>query len=124
MTGLPRAEYMESFAQAEKKLRELGYNCIVNPTRIFACRYEWMYHLLVRLFGAKATYTLVLLYDLWQLSRCNLIYKLPGWQQSRGCNIESCVAYWFRIWSIPQKQKRTKRMNDQMEEISERWLHV
>ena len=124
MTGLPRAEYMENFAQAEKKLRELGYKRIVNPTRILVCRYEWIYHLLVRIFGAQATYVLVLLYDLWQLSRCNLIYKLPCWQQSRGCNIESCVAYWFRIWSIPQKQKRSKRMNDQMEEISERWLHV
>ena len=38
-------------------------------------------------------YRLTLLYDLWRLSHCDLIYKIPGWKESHGANIESCWAY-------------------------------
>ena len=32
--------------------------------------------------------------------RCDMIYKIPGWQQSRGANIESCVAYHLNVWPV------------------------
>jgi hypothetical protein len=50
-------------------------------------------------------YRLTLLYDLWHLSRCTHIYKMPGWQQSRGANIESCWAFHFKIWPTGKKSR-------------------
>ena len=123
MSALPREEYIRNFAEAEQKLRDMGYRRIVNPTHIFVCKYEWIYHMLARLLGANTTYTLVLLYDLWLLTHCNLIYKIPGWQESRGANIESCAAYWFHIWPVPTK-KRMQRKNEMIKELQNRWRNT
>lgn len=82
---------MKYFAEAERLLSKEGFK-VVNPTRFFICRYIWVYRLL--------GYRLTLLYDLWRLMRCDMIYKLPGWQQSRGANIESCVAYHMKVWPV------------------------
>lgn len=92
MSDMPRQHYLERFALVERKLRELGYDNIVNPTRVWACRWPWLY----RLVG----YRLTLLYDLWLLMRCQRIYKIPGWKESRGANIESAVAYNFNLFLI------------------------
>ena len=94
MSGLPREQYLEMFRRAEQSLRDRGYQRIVNPIRVWACRWPWLY----RIVG----YRLTLLYDLWLLTRCDLIYKIIGWQLSRGSNIESCVAYYFKIWPVPK----------------------
>jgi hypothetical protein len=85
---------MRYFAEAEQLLAKEGF-VVVNPTRFFMCKYEWMYRLL--------GYRLTLLYDLWRLMRCDLIYKLPGWQQSRGASIENCVAYHMKVWPVTKK---------------------
>jgi 16S rRNA (cytosine1402-N4)-methyltransferase len=45
-------------------------------------------------------YRLTLLYDLFQLTRCQRIYKMPGWKKSRGAQIESCVAYHFGLYTL------------------------
>ena len=58
---------------------------------------------------------MTLLYDIWLLMRCKNIYKLPRWQQSRGANIESCVAYHFKIW--PVRQKVIDTINKKLEKI-------
>ena len=103
MSGLPREEYLARFAKAEELLKEQGYT-VVNPTKFFICRHLWAY----RIVG----YVGALLYDLWRLNQCDLIYKMPGWKQSRGANIESCWAYNNGIFSVPrlQREKIDKRM--------------
>ena len=94
MSKLPREEYMAHFAKAEKELCDAGY-ATVNPARFLVCKYEWLYRLL--------GYRLTLLYDLWRLSRCDLIYKIPGWRESRGAQIESAWAWNTHMWALPPK---------------------
>lgn len=81
---------------AEKLLKDAGYE-VVNPTKFFICRHLWAYRML--------GYVPTLLYDLWRLSRCDLIYKIPGWQQSKGANVESCWAWHFKIWQPATKYR-------------------
>lgn len=111
MSNLTREQYLELFKRAEQSLRAQGYTRIVNPIRVFACRWPWLYGIV--------GYRLTLLYDLWLLMRCDLIYKLPGWQQSRGANIESCVAYHFKIW--PVSQADIKNIDKKLAKLMEKW---
>ena len=113
ISGIPREQYMEAFRWAEVKLHDLGYRATVNPMRVWTCRWPWLY----RIVG----YELTLLYDLWLLLRCDMIYKIPGWRDSRGANIESCVAFHFKIWTLPRKhvEKIDKRIARAMEKFNE-----
>ena len=111
MSNLSREQYMELFKRAEQSLRSQGYHKIVNPIRVWACRWPWLY----RLVG----YRLTLLYDLWLLMRCDQIYKLPGWRDSKGANIESCVAFHFKIWPVPDSQ--TKKLDKRLAKLIEKW---
>ena len=111
MSNLTREQYLELFKRAEQSLRAQGYTKIVNPIRVWACRWPWLY----RLVG----YRLTLLYDLWLLMRCDQIYKLPGWRESRGANIESCVAYHFNIWPVPQSV--IGRLDKRLAKLMEKW---
>ena len=74
-----------------------------------------MYRLLERLVGKEIAYRIVLLYDIILLLRCDIIYKIPGWQQSRGANIESCVAYHFKIW--PMSKDVISKIDKRMEKL-------
>ena len=111
MSNLIREQYLELFKRAEQSLRSQGYTRVVNPIRVWACRWPWLY----RLVG----YRLTLLYDLWLLMRCDQIYKLPGWRDSKGANIESCVAFHFKIWPIPESQ--TKNLDKRLAKLIEKW---
>ena len=111
MTGIPREQYIELFRRAEESLRDQGYRNIVNPINVWSCRWPWLY----RIVG----YRLTLLYDLWLLMRCDLFYKLPGWRDSKGANIESCVAYHFKIWPVPQSD--IKKLDKQLAKLMEKW---
>ena len=111
MSNLTREQYIDLFTRVEQSLRSHGYHRIVNPIHVWACRWPWLY----RLIG----YRLTLLYDLWLLMRCDLIYKIPGWKESRGANIESCVAYWFKIWPV-QSQFSTK-LDKRLAKLQEKW---
>ena len=85
MSGLDRELYLKMFRRAEQSLRSQGYTRVVNPIRVWACRWPWLY----RLVG----YRLTLLYDLWLLSRCDAIYMVgTDWQQSRGARLERLKA--------------------------------
>ena len=111
MTGIPREQYIELFRRAEQSLRAQGYRKIVNPIRVWACRWPWLYKVI--------GYRLTLLYDLWLLMRCDQIYKLPGWRDSKGANIESCVAYHFKIWPVPQSD--IKKLDKQLAKLMDKW---
>lgn len=119
MSNLTREQYLELFRRAEQSLRAQGYTKVVNPIRVWACRWPWLWKVLTYITSEHTAYTLVLLYDLWLLSRCDLIYKLPGWQESRGANIESCVAYHFKIWPVPESQ--TKKLDKRLAKLQEKW---
>ena len=101
ISDLPREQYMDYFQKAEELLAKEGFK-VINPTKFVMCRHLWLYRLL--------GYNITLLYDLWRLSKCDNIYKLPGWQQSHGANIESCFAYHMKVWPVPKKViERTDR---------------
>ena len=111
MSNLSREQYIDLFTRAEQSLRHHGYHRIVNPIRVWACRWPWLY----RFVG----YRLTLLYDLWLLMRCDNIYKMPGWRDSKGANIESCVAFHFKIWPVPESQ--TKKLDKRLAKLQEKW---
>ena len=94
ISGVARQEYMKRFAAAAKAVEAQGFKA-VNPTRFWICRWRWLHKII--------GYDLTLLYDLWQLSKCAHIYKIPGWRESRGANIESCWAYHYHIYPLPPR---------------------
>lgn len=91
ISGRDRKEYLSQFADAEKHLRQLGYD-VCNPTKAFPCRFLWIYKLL--------GYKLTLLFDLWLLSRCDRIYMLSGSENSKGVFLEKVAAETFGIPKI------------------------
>ena len=80
MTDIPREEYLAAFRQAEDLLRSKGYRRIVNPIRVWACRWPWLYKII--------GYRLTLWYDIQLLKRCDQIHMIRGWQKSAGAKRE------------------------------------
>ena len=100
MTGIEPREYRRRFREAESILRRHGYGCI-NPCRVWACRFPWLYRLMNALLGKRLTYAVILAYDLILLmTRADGIVMLPGWQASRGAQIENYVSMHFWMQGI------------------------
>lgn len=100
MTGIEPREYRRRFREAETILRRHGYSCI-NPCRVWPCRFPWLYRLMTALLGCRLTYAVILAYDLILLmTRADGIVMLPGWQASRGAQIENYVARHFPMMGI------------------------
>ena len=100
MSGVERADYVRRFGEAERILRRYGYGCI-NPCRVWACRFPWLYRLMECALGKRLAYAVVLCYDLLLLmTRADGIAMLPGWQASRGAQIENYVARHFPMMGI------------------------
>ena len=100
MTGCERADYVRRFGEAERILRRHGYGCI-NPCRVWACRFQWIYRAMEWVLGKRLAYAAVLCYDLLLLmTRADGIVMLPGWQASRGAQIENYVARYFPMMGI------------------------
>ena len=91
ISGRDREEYLTQFADAEKHLRQLGYD-VCNPTKALPCRFLWIYKLL--------GYKLTLIFDLWLLSRCDKICMLSGFENSKGAFLEKVAAETFGIGKI------------------------
>lgn len=99
ISGRDRKDYLKQFADAEEHLRELGYD-VCNPTKVFVCRYIWLYYCMEKLFGKTSTYKIILLYDLWLLSRCDKICMLSGSESSKGAFLEKVAAETFGMTQI------------------------
>ena len=100
MSGVERADYVRRFRDAERILRRHGYGCI-NPCGVWACRCPWIYRAMEWVLGKRLAYAAVLCYDLLLLmTRADGIVMLPGWQASRGAQIENYVARHFPMMGI------------------------
>lgn len=111
MSGVERADYVRRFREAESILRRHGYGCI-NPCRVWPCRFHWLYRLMECALGKRLAYAVVLCYDLLLLmTRADGIAMLPGWQASRGAQIENYVARHFPMMGI------SKAVTEEIERI-------
>ncbi|WP_313073260.1 DUF4406 domain-containing protein [Melaminivora sp.] len=83
MTGLPESNY-PAFHAAAAHLRARGFN-VENPAEngLPACGGTWLGWM--RLAVA-------------QLARCDAIYLLPGWKESRGAQVEHQLARGLGLW--------------------------
>ncbi len=100
MSGLPRSEYRRKFREAERILHRHGYG-VINPCNVWACRFHWIYKAMEFCLGHSKAYALILAYDLILLmTRADGIAMLPGWQASRGAQIENYVARHFPMMGI------------------------
>ena len=77
MTGLPNLN-RKAFKDMSRKLCELGF-MVVNPHDLFPD-------------GNPPTYEEAMRVDLLLLLRCDAVLLLPGWEASKGANIEVDVA--------------------------------
>ena len=111
MTGIEPCEYRRRFREAETILRRHGYGCI-NPCRVWACRFPWLYRLMNALLGKRLAYAVILAYDLILLmTRADGIVMLPGWQASRGAQVENYVSMHFWMEGI------SKAVTEEIERI-------
>ena len=111
MTGIEPREYRRRFREAETILRRHGYGCI-NPCRVWACRFPWIYKAMEFCLGHSKAYALILAYDLILLmTRADGIAMLPGWQASRGAQIENYTARHFPMMGI------SKAVTEEIERI-------
>ena len=111
MTGIEPREYRRRFREAETILRRHGYGCI-NPCRVWPCRFPWLFRLMNALMGRRLTYAVILAYDLLLLmTRADGIAMLPGWQASRGAQIENYVSQHFWMQGI------SKAVTEEIERI-------
>ena len=94
-TGKVPKENIEAFYRAEVRLRDAGNVSIVNPARVWACRFPWLY----RIVG----YRLTLWYDLQLLKHCDAIYLLNGWQDSVGAYEEFKLAFRRNLYVMTEQ---------------------
>ena len=103
MTGIEPREYRRRFGEAEAILRRNGYGCI-NPCRVWPCRWPWLFRLMNAVMGKRLAYAVILAYDLILLmTRADGIAMLPGWQASRGAQIENFTARHFPLMGISRQ---------------------
>lgn len=90
MTGVKDFNF-PAFFETESKLLHEGYS-VVNPARISVELAHKQNKTLEQL-----DYIEILKKDMQQLLECDCIYMLPGWQGSRGANLELYVATQLKI---------------------------
>lgn len=110
MSGLPDAVVKYRFERCELYLRHQGYKT-VNPCRVWVSRWPWMFRLLEKVVGKDRAYNMVLIYDLWLLSRCDMMHLIGSdWSLSRGAKTELAFAQNAKIKVITDAVKRWKNL--------------
>ena len=102
-TGKVSKENIEAFYRAEVRLRDAGNVNIVNPARVWVCRFPWLY----RIVG----YRLTLWYDLQLLKHCDVIYLLNGWKDSVGAYEEFKLAFRRNLYVMTEQADINARFN-------------
>ncbi len=87
ISGRNKVDYLKEFDAAEDVLRAFGFRPF-NPARRLLARWP-----LYNLFG----YRFVLAADIYVLLRCDYIFLLPGWENSKGAKAEKMIADIFGI---------------------------
>ena len=72
VSGIDYYVAFNKFAEEEAMLSRIGYE-VVNPTKLCKKNWSWLRCMAV---------------CLWHLLRCNCVYQLDNWQDSRGARIE------------------------------------
>lgn len=70
------SDYREKFSSAERYLKSKGYS-VVNPVKGEKEGKPWVYYIIK---------------DIRKLLRCNTIYLLPDWGESKGAKLEQLIA--------------------------------
>lgn len=113
MTAATPQEFQQNvqhFHDAALLLKAQGYKPI-NPACVLACRFSCLYRLLERLLGKDGAYRLVLVYDLWLLSRCDQLCMISGWRNSRGACTEEAVAHRLAIPKVFTYDAATQQLS-------------
>lgn len=76
VSGLKPDTVRKNFARVEKKYKAIGYE-VINPTKL--CKKEWSW---IRCMAVC----------LWNLAKCEYVYMIPNYKQSRGAKFELCFA--------------------------------
>lgn len=79
----------EAFMEAEKKLKEAGYS-VFNPAWLLGLDSEW-------------DTASIMAIDMAALSRCDAIYQLDGWRESKGAKAEYRTAEWLGLDILSKK---------------------
>ena len=95
VSGLPGSVSAARFARAERELRDLGYQHIINPRSMFE--------------GTGLAWDDVMAQCLGLIRAADLVILLPGWQSSRGATMELGAAYALGIPVYEYKRLRLIR---------------
>jgi hypothetical protein len=82
ISGLDIDVVKQSFQEAENKMVELGHK-VINPLKL-PCWHDKTWESYMRVCIAN-------------LTKCDAIYMLDGWQNSKGANLEYYIAYELKI---------------------------
>ena len=84
-------DYKQKFDEAEKKLNRMGYHCF-NPVSV-PVQKDWESYMRI---------------DLKHLLDCDYIYRIEGWENSRGARLENQIAEELGIRVIEIKELSRK----------------
>lgn len=85
VTGLPKEEYLRAFEEAENNLQAAGHETF-NPAKSHSLMPKWFTHDNYMQLCKR------------EMEMCDAMIQLPGWEQSKGCQIEYHYA-----WSLNMK---------------------
>lgn len=100
MSGIPEKNKAE-FCKAQAHYMSEGF-FVINPHEIG----ETMYFVMTRTHGKEPIERYYIAEDLQYLGHCDMMVLLPGWENSKGCNIEIAFATQY---DIPIYQAYTER---------------
>ena len=99
ITSIGEAEARSRFAQAERRLRGMGFRTC-NPMKMRLCVFLARH-------GGTAGYRCCLVLQLvWLVATCRRIYMLKGWIASPGAKAEHAIARIFGLTKMYERKPR------------------